>query len=315
MCVRSLAGLFGLLAVVLSAASPAAEQGQAPAERPPTAAAGAKARSATEVPRVVMARVGSHEITVQEFMRYLSKEPSLLPQTTTDAGKARVLRDMIRQVLLGEAMKREGLIPEGNGKKITGADYMRGYQSLMAKHFPMPPAPSEAEAYKYYEQHRERYGIPETVRVSQIQFRLPDHATDAERSAVRARAEAALKRLRGGAPFAQVAAELTQNPEGKLTKGDLGFLPLHQNPWLEKALKGLKVGDFTGVIESPVAFEILQLTDRRESLIAPFPNVRARVIAEMRQAGQTEARNQYLKAVAKEVGVTIEMPELKDAMP
>jgi parvulin-like peptidyl-prolyl isomerase len=247
-------------------------------------------------------------------MRYLSKDPRLLTRATTDAGKAGILKDMIRQYLLADGMRREGVVPVGPGQKPSQDDYVRGYQLLMQKHFPMPPAPSEEEAYEYYQQHREQYGIPETVRVSQIQFRVPRNATQAERDAARARAEAALKRLEAGEPFAKLAGEVTENPRAKVTHGDLGFLPVNQDPWLAKAVKGLKVGERTGVLGSPSGFEILALTDHREALIAPFPNVRDRVISEIRLERQNQARDAYLRQVAKEVGVTIEMAELKDAM-
>ena len=290
---------------------------QAQSAAPPEAGgeAASPAGPPKTMPRVVMARVGDQDITVDEFMKYVSKDARLVQQATTDAGRAAILKDLIEQRLLVEAIRREGLVGDDPERPLNQKDLAAGYQSLMQKHFPMPAEPTDQEAYEYYMQHQEQYGIPETVRVSQIQFRVPRNATQAEREEARARAEAALKRLEAGEPFEQVAAAVTENRRAKVASGDLGFLPLKRDPWLAKSLEGLKPGQHTGVLESPVGFEILKLTDHREALIAPYANVRDRILASMRLEGQNLARERYFGELAKQVGVTIEMPELQAAMP
>jgi parvulin-like peptidyl-prolyl isomerase len=195
-------------------------------------------------------------------------------------------------------------------------DYRRAYQQLASRHFPKPDVtPAEEELYKYYQQHPEFFGIPAMVRISQIQFRMPNNADEAARAAVKARAEDTLKRLRAGESFATLAEALTENPQGKVAQGDLGFLQPEKDPWLKKAVEGLAVGQFSEVLESPAGYEIILLQDKRDAMIAPYANVRDSVLQRMQQEAQARAREEYAWKLAKEVGVKVEMPELKNAVP
>lgn len=260
-----------------------------------------------EMPRVVMAKVGDRDITVESFMHFLTKHPGRVQEATTTAGKARVLREAIASVLLRMAAEGAGLI----GAEPTAAELEEAYRTLEQKHFPQPDSPSEADLRAFYEAHRETFGIPPVVRVSQIQLRVPKGASETERAAVKARAEEALARLRAGEEFAALAAELTENPLAKPHSGDLGYVARHQLQWLDRAVAGLEIGEHTGVLPSPVGYDIIQLTDAREAVITPFEEARDLVSEQLRAQRQAEARQAYIESLAKEYGVSIELDELK----
>jgi len=264
-------------------------------------------------PEVIVARVGDQKITVGELMQYISQDTRSVKMATTDQGKAQVLREMILDCLLEEGMRREGFLPTDHPP--IQADYLRGYNLLAAKYFPEAnKTPDEEKIHQYYLDHQEMFGIPAMVRIGQIQFRIPTNADPKAIEATRARANEVLKRLRsGGESFAVLAGALTDNPQGKATEGDLGFLPVNQDAWLKKAVAGLALGQYSEVIESPVGYEIIQLKDRRDALITPYANVRGAVLAQMRQEAQRQGREAYAWRLAKEVGVTVEINELKGA--
>ena len=50
-------------------------------------------------------------------------------------------------------------------------------------------------------------------------------------------------------------------------------------------------------------------------MVAPYANVRESIVQRIRQEAQAKAREQYAWKLAKEVGVKVEMPELKGAVP
>jgi parvulin-like peptidyl-prolyl isomerase len=261
-------------------------------------------------PRVVMATIAGEDITVEQFMQYISKKPNLIKKAADPVGKAEILKDLIMDRLFKLAMKQEGLV----GDKPTAADYQNALTEFSARHFSVQ-TPSEAAAYRYYLAHPQYFGIPEMVRVSQIQFRFPKDATDEQKSAVRGKAEAALDRLQKGELFPTVAVELTEHPTGKVAGGDMGFLPLSNYPWLAQALKELRIGQHTGVIESPVGYEILMLTDRRRGMITPFANVKDKVVQRMTLEAKQEAMKTYAGELQKTFPVTIEMEGLEGAKP
>ena len=201
-------------------------------------------------------------------------------------------------------------------KQASLMDYLQAYQQLSGRYFPKPTAiPPEAELYQYYQQHPDLFGIPAMVRVSQIQFRYPENADEKTKAAVKAKAEDALKRLQAGESFSVLAEQLTENPLGKVTKGDMGFMQPEKDAWLKKAVEGLSVGQFSKVLESAVGYEIILVQDKRDAMVAPYANVRDNIISRVQQDAQAKAREDYAWKLAKQIVVTVEMPELKNAVP
>ena len=141
---------------------------------------------------VIMARVGDRKITVEQFMRYITQDTKLVLKARTAPGKTEILREIILDRLMEEAMFRQGLLPKDYAP--TSLDYAKAYKQLEKQNFPPPETvPTEDELYRYYQQHPEAFGIPGMVRVSQIQFRLPEKADEAAKAATKSKAEGALK--------------------------------------------------------------------------------------------------------------------------
>jgi hypothetical protein len=157
---------------------PAPAPAPAVSPTPSGQASGQPAPGAPEVPEVVMARVGDRKITVAQFMQYITQDTRLVLKARTVPGKTELLREMILDRLMEEAMLREGLLPKDHAP--NDLDYRRAYQQLASRHFPKPDVtPAEEELYKYYQQHPEFFGIPAMVRISQIQFRMANNADEA----------------------------------------------------------------------------------------------------------------------------------------
>jgi parvulin-like peptidyl-prolyl isomerase len=275
--------------------------------------AGVSPASAPQPIKVVMLKVDGEEITVQDYVNFLQHNPSYIQASKTSAGKAEALRALVASQLLKGDMLRKGLLPKDKEKAKT--ELNKAYEKLAEKHFPLPPPPDEKVAYQFYLDHQNEYGIPEMVRVSQIQLRFPENASLEQKEAARKRAEEALKRIEAGESFAKVAGELTENPRGKVPQGDLGFMMREGDPWLSAAIKNLKVGEHTQVIESPVGYEILLLTDVRPALISPYPNVREKVIQRIQLEGQAKQRDAYVRELAKRAKIEIVQEELKSLFP
>ncbi|HWP01123.1 MAG TPA: peptidylprolyl isomerase [Methylococcus sp.] len=263
--------------------------------------------------KVVMLKVDGEEITVQDYVNFLQHNPSYIQASKTSVGKAEALRALVASQLLKGDMLRKGLLPKD--KEKAKAELNKAYEKLSEKHFPLPPSPDEKMAYQFYLDHQNEYGIPEMVRVSQIQLRFPENASPEQKEAVRKRAEDVLKRIEAGESFAKLAGEFTENPRAKVPQGDLGFMMREGDPWLSAAIKNLKVGEHTQVIESPVGYEILLLTDVRPALISPYPNVREKVIQRIRLEGQAKQRDAYVRELAKHAKIEIVQEELKSLFP
>jgi parvulin-like peptidyl-prolyl isomerase len=297
--------------VGVSLVPPEQKAGVEPASHAPGADQSRVIATGPSMEPVVMARIGEVNITVEEFMNFLSKNPQRVREAMTVAGKAALLRTAIENRLLLAAMRQEGFINEDTKPE----QYQLAYEKLARAKFPPPSVPSEKALRDYYEDYKEDFGIPASVRLTQIQFRIPEQATAEDKAAARTRAEEAYRRIEAGEAFAEVAGELTENKRARPYKGDVGYVAMKSNDWLVKALDGIAVGQHTGILESPAGYDILMVTDISEAVYTPFEGAREAVTKRMQSEAQEAAKSAYVKELASLIEITIELDELKDAYP
>lgn len=113
-----------------------------------------------------------------------------------------------------------------------------------------------------------------------ILLAVPDEATDAQRQAVRLRAQSLVEKLKGGADFEALARE-NSDASDKALGGMMGLRPAQRYPSLFiDAVKGLAVGQLAGPVPSGAGFHILKLVERRQPQASTLtvPQTRARHI-------------------------------------
>ncbi len=125
---------------------------------------------------------------------------------------------------------------------------------------------SEGEIDNFME---EQKNLPATANVeyniSHILVRVPENASPEQVESRRQRAESALKQVRGGADFREVAVSFSEAPDA-LQGGALGWRPADRLPELfATALAKMKPGETSEVLRSPAGFHILRLTEQRGS--------------------------------------------------
>jgi peptidyl-prolyl cis-trans isomerase SurA len=100
-------------------------------------------------------------------------------------------------------------------------------------------------------------------RLSHILVVVPEQATPDQIEARRKRAEEALKRVREGAEFAQVAAGFSDASDA-LQGGSLGWRPAPRLPTVfVEPVRQLKPGETSGVLRSASGFHIVKLEETR----------------------------------------------------
>jgi peptidyl-prolyl cis-trans isomerase SurA len=113
--------------------------------------------------------------------------------------------------------------------------------------------------------------------IAQVLIKLPDGANEATMAERRARAEAALTRIRGGEDFAAVAKQVSED-DNKERGGEIGLRPADKLPdiFLE-TVRPLQAGQLApGLLRTGAGFHVIKLLDRAEGGALRVTQTRAR---------------------------------------
>ena len=104
-----------------------------------------------------------------------------------------------------------------------------------------------------YDQMQRRTEQVQAVKLSHMLFKLPEHPTEQQLAEAKARAEKAMARVKGGDPFAKVAADVSDDDGTKTTGGELGWFERKSmaNPEWEPIVFSMEKGDIRGPVTGP----------------------------------------------------------------
>ena len=125
---------------------------------------------------------------------------------------------------------------------------------------------TDAEIDDLLDKRRATAGSSQEIDVAQILVAVPEGASAAVVEERRARAAAALARVRGGEDFATVAREVSDD-NNRAQGGEIGLRPADRLPDIfVKTVKPLKLGEIAPeLLRSGAGFHVLKLVDRKEA--------------------------------------------------
>jgi len=122
---------------------------------------------------------------------------------------------------------------------------------------------SDAEIDHYLATNEAQAGKQDEYRLSHVLVLVPEQASPEQIAAKQSRAEEALRQLKSGGDFAQIAAGYSDASDA-LKGGDLGWRPAGRVPSVfVEAVKSLKPGETSGVLKSANGFHIVKLLEKR----------------------------------------------------
>ena len=181
------------------------------------------------------------------------------------------------------------------------------------------PAVTDADIEAAYKARRSQFEQPARTRVSHILIKVPAVGGSAAEDQARARAESALARIRGGADFAQVAKEMSEDPSTASRGGDLGLISAGELvPEVDKLIQSLKPGELGGPVRSPFGYHIAKLFEvvpgSKKDLKEVAPMLRATLAAEGQLKAHRERAQEAQRALliapdfaaeARRLGLTV----------
>lgn len=159
---------------------------------------------------------------------------------------------------------------------------------------------TDAEARKFYDENQEKYfKKPESARASHILIGSDEKASPEDRKKAKEKAEALLKRVKGGEDFAAIAKSDSTCPSST-QGGDLGSFGRGQMvPAFEKATFALKIGEISDVVETQFGYHIIKLTERQEATADKFEDVKVKIIEFLKREKVQKGLTEFIEQLRK----------------
>jgi len=140
------------------------------------------------------------------------------------------------------------------------------------------PEPNDKTIHKYYEQHIERFTIPETVHAAHI-VKHPAAETTPEQ--LKEQIDKVYQQIEGGAAFEELARQHSDCPD---QGGDLGFFACGQMvPRFEEVAFALEPGTYSKPFETEFGWHIAKVYEKRPSVPCPIEQIREMIVRELKQ--------------------------------
>jgi parvulin-like peptidyl-prolyl isomerase len=307
--------LAGLRLAVLSAAIATLHFGASAAPAAPVAQAAQTAPTAQAAPNphaaptpAVFTRVGDVVITQQDYDaafaqasrgKFYHGKP---PEAEVAKLQREVAQNLIDEVLIAREAKRRKIQPDAAAVNKSIATYEERYKdsaqwkanraqilpNLKAKlerdsivevlqaQVKKVAGPTPAQLEQYYLAHKDKFTSPEQVNLQMILLKVDPSSPQAKWDAARDEGLAIVKRLKGGADFAQQAR--VHSGDGSAEKGgDMGYVHRGMVPEAaQSAIDKLKPGEITDVVVLLEGIGIFKLKERRDPVLNKLETVKER---------------------------------------
>jgi peptidyl-prolyl cis-trans isomerase D len=223
--------------------------------------------------------------TVKAKIAYaLVPAPALPPESIPDAEAEALFKQNPANYQLPERRKAKYLLVETAqlrsevARKVTDADVAAEYSKNLAT-----------------------YKKGEEVTVRHILYKAD--GTPAADAAARAKADSAVKRLKGGADFAALAKAESEDPGSKASGGELGAVSRGRMVQeFEDAAFGAAQGDIVGPVKSPFGFHVIQVTGRSAERVQPLFEVSSSIRARLEETRAGDEARRLARELADRVG-------------
>ncbi len=150
---------------------------------------------------------------------------------------------------------------------------------------------SEDEIAAYYNEHKEDYRVGERATI--LVVRIPKAPSAQDTLAAKEQVMTALEEIKQGTPFEEAVTYYTDDPAGRETGGDMGWILPEATPKsIKEALAGKEPGALVGPVQSPAGWHLFKVDSvRGDSMRLRQIVTRIHISPETEEALADEMRN------------------------
>jgi peptidyl-prolyl cis-trans isomerase D len=143
--------------------------------------------------------------------------------------------------------------------------------------------PTDADLQRMYSQNQEAFRTPERVKARHILLKTTGKPAS-EEPAIKAKGESLLKQIKGGADFAKLAKENSEDSSAA-NGGDLGDWITHGQmvPEFDKAIFALKPGETSDLVKTQYGYHIVQTLARQDAGVRTFAEVKGELATQWKK--------------------------------
>src|ERR1700676_186231 len=223
------------------------------------------------------------------------------PEVIKKLDQIRVQNKLASMEELERAVSSQGLNWEDFKDNIRkGLLTQRVISSEVGSHMPI----RREEIEKYYNDHKKEYVRPEQVALREIEV-ATEGKKETELPDLRKKAETALKRVKDGEDFAEIAKRFSDG--GTAKQG--GFLGVYKRGELSKELEEIvfkmKKNELTEVMDTKQGYLVLQVLEHYDEGDQPLTKVENEIMDKLYSGRMEPALREYLKTLQEQSYVVI----------
>jgi len=244
----------------------------------------------------LVAKVNGTEIH-QSDLAVAEDEAGQLPPMSPDAKKDYLVQFMTDMILVSKAAetKKLGDSPDFKRKVAFARNKVLMEAMLISVG---KEALTDAEMHKVYDDAVKQMGEEKEVHARHILFRVAPGDEKASKEA-EDKVKAVIERLNKGEDFAKLAGELTEDPSGKASGGDLGFFSKEQMvPEFADTAFGMENGQISGPVKTQFGWHVIKVEEKRVKPQPKFEEVKPQIEQYVVRKAQAEMVTK-LRAEAK----------------
>jgi peptidyl-prolyl cis-trans isomerase C len=256
----------------------------------------------------VVATVGSSTITTGDIEEILNRMPPFQRKRfADDKGKKELLDNLVNEELFYQEALRRGL--DRDPDFVARMDqFRRGILANMVKKtlYEQEIPVTDAEVKKYYDDNKDKFMTPETVKVRLILIKAAQDAPNEEVTKAKAKADEVLKKLRAGGNWDKLCEQYsddrgTNKRGGLLTRVRKGV----RGQEFDDVAFTLPINKISDVFRSRQGFNIIKVEEKTAAELRDFDSVKSTIERQLKQQKLKTKMDEAVETMRKKAAIKI----------
>jgi parvulin-like peptidyl-prolyl isomerase len=220
------------------------------------------------------------------------------------------IKDIRDQNKLDEQAFQQALVAQGYSYGAYRQDIRRQLTRVKAMNQLVAPKVTitDDEVRARYDQMVRRSESVSAVRLSHMLFMLPDRPTEAQVSEAKAKAAAAIARVKGGEAFGEVAMEISEDAASKPGGGELGWIERGSlDPQWESVVFAMEKDEVRGPISGPTGLHVFFVSEVKKNDMKAFDALKEQLRGELRRREMDKQTTQWIADLRKKAFIDVKL--------